>query len=56
MIKLLGKGTSLMKNIKYSFIPPSNYDILAKPNSIVCVTLGNNEGAFCDVHFRVLFK
>lgn len=45
----------LLTSIRYNFIPPSCYDISAKPNPVICVTLGNEEGAFCDLHFRVLF-
>lgn len=53
MIKFSKLVPSLVHASRYTFIPPSCYDIQAKPNPIVCVTLGNNDGAFCDLHFRV---
>lgn len=55
MIKFTKFAPSLIQSLRYSFIPPSCYDIEAKPNPIVCVTLGNDDGAFCDLHFRVFF-
>jgi hypothetical protein len=53
MIKFARSTPSLIRNLKYTFIPPSCYDIQTKPNPVVCVTLGNDSGAFCDLHFRV---
>ncbi len=53
MIKFARCTPSFLRSIKYTFIPPSTYDILAKPNPVVCVTLGNDKGAVCDLHFRV---
>lgn len=43
----------LLRTLKYTFIPPSCYEIDAKPNPVVSVTIGNDEAAYCDLHFRV---
>lgn len=53
MLKFTRFSPSLTKTIKYNFLPPSCYDIQLKPNPVICVTLGNNDGPFCDLHFRV---
>lgn len=53
MLKYTKIARALTQNIKYNFQPPSCYNIEAKPNPVVCVTLGNDQGAFCDLHFRV---
>ena len=53
MLKFTQFSHSLTRTIKFNFIPPSCYDILAKPNPVICVTFGNNDGVFCDLHLRV---
>jgi hypothetical protein len=44
---------SLTRTLKYSIIPTSCYDILAKPNPIISVKIGNDDGIFCNLNFRV---
>lgn len=53
MIKFTRFVNPLIRVPKYTFIPPSCYDIEAKPNPVVSVTIGTNEGAYCDLHFTV---
>ena len=55
MLKFTRFTSSLTRSVKYTFIPPSCYDLQVKPNPVVCVTLGNDNGAFCDLHFRVTY-
>lgn len=54
MIAATRNAVPLVRSIKYSFIPPSCYEIDAKPNPVVSVTIGNDEAAYCDLHFRVV--
>lgn len=53
MIKFLTKRTPITFNCRYTFLPPSCYNIEAKPNPVISVTLGNSKAAVCDLHFRV---
>jgi hypothetical protein len=53
MLKFTQFSHTLTRSIKYNYIPPSSYDILVKPNPVVRVTVGHDEGAYCDLHFRV---
>ena len=53
MLAATRNAVPLVRTIKYSFIPPSCYEIDAKPNPVVSVTIGNDEAVYCDLHFRV---
>ena len=53
MIKFLTKKTPITFNCKYTYLPPSCYDISTKPNPVVSVTLGNSKVTVCDLQFRV---
>ncbi len=56
MLKFTRFSSSLTRTVRYTFIPPSCYDLQVKPNPVVCVTLGNDQGAVCDLHFRVTIR
>ena len=53
MIGATRSAVLLLRTLKYTFIPPSCYEVEAKPNPVVAVTIGNDEAAYCDLHFRV---
>ena len=55
MLSFARNTGSILRHIRYTFIPPSCYDIDAKPNPVVSVTLGTEEASYCDLHFRVAF-
>jgi hypothetical protein len=53
MIRYSKVAPSLLQTIKYQITPTSCYDILAKPNPIISVTIGNDDGIFCNLNLRV---
>lgn len=42
MITAARPAASLLHLLKYTFIPPSCYDINAKANPVVSITIGND--------------
>ncbi len=55
MIKIANYCLRLTHINKFTFIPPSCYDIESKPNPVINVTLGNDQSDFCNVQFRVRY-
>lgn len=55
MLKFIRYSTPILHSQKYTFIPPSCYDINTKPNPVVSITLGNDEGSYCNLDFRVYY-
>lgn len=56
MIKIATKYMRLTHANKFTFIPPSCYNISSKPNPVINVTLGNDQFDLCVVQFRVIIK
>ncbi len=42
MRKIINSCVRLTKSNKYTFIPPSQYDLKHKPNSIISITFAND--------------
>jgi hypothetical protein len=55
MIKITNQLIRLTHNNKYTFIPPSQYDIKSKTNPVINVTLGTDKADFCIIQFRVKY-
>lgn len=53
MHKFIRYSTTILHSQKYTFIPPSCYDISTKPNPIVSISLGSDEGSYCHLNLRV---
>ena len=58
MIKIVSHCLRFTHKNKYTFVPPSCYDIQSKPNPVINVTLGTDQADFCNIQFRVnlIFK
>lgn len=55
MLKFASQCIRLTQKNKYTFIPPSCYNIESKPNPVINVVLGNDQADFCNIQFRVKF-
>ena len=53
MIKFLTKANPMIFNSKFTFIPPSCYDLETKPNPVISVTMANGKATSVDLQFRV---
>lgn len=56
MLKTTSRILSLTHCPKFTYIPPSCYDIKSKVNPIINVTLGNDNSDFCNIQFRVIYS
>ena len=55
MINIATKFIRLTHNNKFTFIPPSCYEIQSKVNPVINVTLGTDKADFCNIQFRVIY-
>lgn len=53
MQKIFTTSSSLLRKVRYNYIPVSCYELKNKVNPVVGVKIGNNEAEFCELEFRV---
>lgn len=55
MLKIATQCMRLTQKNKFTFVPPSCYNIESKPNPVINVVLGTDQADFCTIQFRVFF-
>ena len=56
MLKIATQCMRLTHKNKFTFVPPSCYNIESKPNPVINVVLGTDQTDFCTIQFRVFFR